>query len=803
MRLRAAFLFVPVLVVGGIVWGCSSSSNGPPVGVAGGCVTRAAGHPFTVRIHPVDEKGAPVSGASADTGNGPTPLASDLSLQGPTTITLTAPGFLKEPLVLGPGSDNQDVTVRMWNAMGGKRIAIHSTGDVMLGRRYETPKAGDPLIPQSNPGPGAKSVVASVVPLMNASDARTINLETVVADVPDTASYPGKRYILRTRPGALAGVKDLAPMAVGLANNHTRDFKDTGINDTLAALDAANIKHVGGLKDDKGESPLVVPVGSTKIGMAAFTSVDGSFVNDSYPTMDQPVPAGISPADKYEYESRSWGYMGTMLNVPTASRRIGPAWQIFSMAEPMLPAADISGGFGSLAMVYPEIQDWVARRGHGGAAPWDNTASVASIKALKASSDIVIVQLHAGFQFQEASSVNVEQIVEKAIDAGADLVICHHPHILQGLAFVKGKLVAYSLGNFVFDQDFLATYSSAVLRTIWEGNKLLEARLLPVEINAYKPAPSVDEGARVTLDRLWERSSLRAYTDRDSTGGVIATEATPASYIVPARLEYEHNSAIVTTATPVSRTVTLNLSPAQVTSIQAAGLVDPRLGGAPAGVLVGRDIFGWGRFEAELADGVGTGDTHWKLNECDANAALVDKVGVMRLQRSATAAGDVSASPISQVPLFHHRLYDAKGNPLDPPATYSMHLHVKSDANAPVVVKVTLYHFDDTNPTEDPESENVGKVDLTMNVPAGDQFTDVWADIPGDQVGDGKPGNSLSVHVTLPPAQQSVHMDIDRFDVVEWRDASKMHDRFGRYDFVSNTTKSAVSLQAPYWPSTP
>ena len=148
MRLRAAFLFVPVLVVGGIVWGCSSSSNGPPVGVAGGCVTRAAGHPFTVRIHPVDEKGAPVSGASADTGNGPTPLASDLSLQGPTTITLTAPGFLKEPLVLGPGSDNQDVTVRMWNAMGGKRIAIHSTGDVMLGRRYETPKAGDPLIPQ-------------------------------------------------------------------------------------------------------------------------------------------------------------------------------------------------------------------------------------------------------------------------------------------------------------------------------------------------------------------------------------------------------------------------------------------------------------------------------------------------------------------------------------------------------------------------------------------------------------------------------------------------------------------------------
>jgi hypothetical protein len=151
----------------GVVWGCSSSSGGPLIGVSGGCVARAAGRPFTVRVHAVDESGAPVS-ASADTGAGSSPLPSSLSLQGPTTITLTAPGFLKEPLVLGPNADNQDVTVRMWSAKGGKRIAIHSTGDVMLGRRYEAPKAGDPLIPQSDPGPGAKSVVSSVVALMNA-----------------------------------------------------------------------------------------------------------------------------------------------------------------------------------------------------------------------------------------------------------------------------------------------------------------------------------------------------------------------------------------------------------------------------------------------------------------------------------------------------------------------------------------------------------------------------------------------------------------------------------------------------------
>jgi poly-gamma-glutamate capsule biosynthesis protein CapA/YwtB (metallophosphatase superfamily) len=805
MYARAGYALAGALaLLSAVAWGCSSSSSsGPPIAASGGCVTRAAGHPFTVRVHAVDETGKPV-GASIDTGDGPQPLASSLSLKGPTSMTLSAEGFLKEPLVLGPGDDNKDVTVRMWSDKGGARIAIHSTGDVMLGRRYETPKAGDPLVPQTNPGPGAKSVVSSVVGLMNASDARTINLETVVADVPDTDSYRGKRYILRTRPGALAGIKDLAPMAVGLANNHTRDFKDTGIADTLAALDAANIKHVGGLKDGKGESPLVVPVGNMKVGMAAFTSVDGSFVNDSYPSMDQAVPAGLSPENQYEYDNRSWGYMGTMLNVPTAPRRIGPAWQIFSTAEPKLPDADITGGYTSLAAVYPELQDWVARRGHGGASPWDATSSVAAIKALRKSSDVVIVQLHAGFQFQEAASINVEQIVEAAIDAGADLVICHHPHIVQGLAFVKGKLVAYSMGNFVFDQDFLSTYSSAVLRTVWEGNKMLEARILPVEINAYKPAPAVDEAGRVTLDRMWERSVLRAYTNRDSTGGVIATEAALASYVVPAHFRYEHNTAVLTADVPVSKTTPIHVEAGQSQALSVAGLVDPRLGGAGPGLFVGRDVFGWGRFESELADGQGTGDIHWSnLNQCDANVAASSNAGVLRIQRGTSAANDLSANPISQIPLFHHRLYDAKGTPLDPSAGYSVHLRAKLDHAAPVTVKITLYHFDDTNPTEDPESDNVGKIELTMNVPVSEQFADVWADVPPNQVGDTQPGNSLSVHLSLGAAQHLVHLDVDQFHIVEWREASRMHDRYGRYDFIRNINKGPADLQVPFWPSSP
>jgi len=45
-----------------------------------------------------------------------------------------------------------------------------------------------------------------------------------------------------------------------------------------------------------------------------------------------------------------------------------------------------------------------------------------------------------------------------AIDNGADLVIVHHPHIIQGVEVYEGKLIAHSLGNFVFDLSYAETF---------------------------------------------------------------------------------------------------------------------------------------------------------------------------------------------------------------------------------------------------------------------------------------------------------------------------------------------------------
>lgn len=64
--------------------------------------------------------------------------------------------------------------------------------------------------------------------------------------------------------------------------------------------------------------------------------------------------------------------------------------------------------------------------------------------------DMVIVSFHFGKEFSSTPDVYQMQMAREAIDAGADIVLGHHPHTLQPLEKYNGKLIAYSLGNFIF-----------------------------------------------------------------------------------------------------------------------------------------------------------------------------------------------------------------------------------------------------------------------------------------------------------------------------------------------------------------
>jgi gamma-polyglutamate biosynthesis protein CapA len=76
------------------------------------------------------------------------------------------------------------------------------------------------------------------------------------------------------------------------------------------------------------------------------------------------------------------------------------------------------------------------------------------IKKAKEKVDILIVSFHWGEEYQELANERQRKLAKIAIDSGADLVIGHHPHVIQDIEKYKDKFIFYSLGNFIFDQNF-------------------------------------------------------------------------------------------------------------------------------------------------------------------------------------------------------------------------------------------------------------------------------------------------------------------------------------------------------------
>jgi len=87
----------------------------------------------------------------------------------------------------------------------------------------------------------------------------------------------------------------------------------------------------------------------------------------------------------------------------------------------------------------------------GGTAPFNLKNILSGVNSEKLKSDIVVVSIHCGVEYSDYPTLEFISQAHQIIDSGADLIICHHPHVLQGIEKYKGGIIAYSLGNFVFD----------------------------------------------------------------------------------------------------------------------------------------------------------------------------------------------------------------------------------------------------------------------------------------------------------------------------------------------------------------
>ena len=115
----------------------------------------------------------------------------------------------------------------------------------------------------------------------------------------------------------------------------------------------------------------------------------------------------------------------------------------------------------------------------------DEQLMLSEISELKRSVDHVIVCMHWGDEFIEYPSPEQVRLGRAIIDAGASVILGHHPHILQGLERYKSGVIAYSLGNFVFDLWQAKLRRSMILKLDFDGSSTTAIEIIPVMINRH------------------------------------------------------------------------------------------------------------------------------------------------------------------------------------------------------------------------------------------------------------------------------------------------------------------------------
>ena len=145
------------------------------------------------------------------------------------------------------------------------------------------------------------------------------------------------------------------------------------------------------------------------------------------------------------------------------------------------------------------------------------------IKTIREADDrarFVIVVPHWGIEYQVAPSTYQKELAQIMIDAGADLIIGGHPHVVQGIEIIDDVPVVYSLGNFIFDQTDPETYPALTAGVIIDDNSI-KIYLLPVWTQNSQPTPMSDKEADELLSEIADFSTESIMTEIKN--GVITT----------------------------------------------------------------------------------------------------------------------------------------------------------------------------------------------------------------------------------------------------------------------------------------
>lgn len=150
---------------------------------------------------------------------------------------------------------------------------------------------------------------------------------------------------------------------------------------------------------------------------------------------------------------------------------------------------------------------------------FDLEAAEKLIETASLETDLVIVNIHWGTEYQHQFSEHQQNIGRALIAAGADAIIGHHPHVVQGMELYQGKPIFYSLGNFIFDQYFSEDTQEGLSIGLNIGSSTTTIFLYPLK--SEKAAPRLMTAAEKTkfLDKFSSWSQVDSDLETDIKSG--------------------------------------------------------------------------------------------------------------------------------------------------------------------------------------------------------------------------------------------------------------------------------------------
>lgn len=200
----------------------------------------------------------------------------------------------------------------------------------------------------------------------------------------------------------------------------------------------------------------------------------------------------------------------------------------FTGAGPDLAAArktwitEVKGvkiAFLAYSLVYPE--EFFAGNDSAGTAPGYTSLFISDITAAKKAADYVIVSFHWGEEGLSSPKPYQKTAGHLAIDAGADIVLGHHPHVLQGIEYYRNGVIFYSLGNFAFGSMSRQADRSVIARLTLD-NGIKEVEIIPLNVLNSEVffQPRILTGPRsAAVARHLSRLSSEMGTVISTTGG--------------------------------------------------------------------------------------------------------------------------------------------------------------------------------------------------------------------------------------------------------------------------------------------